>query len=263
MLPASFLVITLVFLLCQIDVTPAFSWYDTGHRVVAILAEKRLSPEAHKQIQDILPAGTSLADAAVWPDHEGRSFNDLDPLHYVSIDEKAAAYNADRDCPNSDCMVEALKWFLAVLGDRGAPMRVRRIALRYVTHLVGDMHQPLHAGRARDRGGTLIEVSYRGKLTNLHYFWDSDLVDMEALGPEELAARLSAQLKDNEALKWQAGSPTDWTNESLRLARSHAYVLGGATELSDDYVKSARPIVRHRLLQAGTRLSWLLNGVLR
>jgi len=251
------------FLWLHIISVPAFSWYDTGHRVVALLAETGLTQKARKQVQDILPAGTTLADAAVWPDHEGRSFNDLDPLHYVSIDEAAPGYDQSRDCPKRDCMVEALGWFIAALGDRTTPMMVKRIALRYVVHLMGDMHQPLHAGRARDRGGTLITVSYRGKTTNLHYFWDSDLVDLDGVSVEDIVERLSRRINDNAKSKWQAGGPIDWTNESLRLARSHAYALGDAVELSDRYVENARPIVRTRLLQAAVRLTWVLNRILR
>ena len=78
-------------------------------------------------------------------------------------------------------MVEALKWFSTVISDQQAPIMARRLALYYVAHLVGDMHQPLHAGRAGDQGGVDIPVSYRNATTNLHYFWDSDLVEMEPL----------------------------------------------------------------------------------
>jgi hypothetical protein len=66
-----------------------------------------------------------------------------------------------------------------------------------------------------------------------------------------------------ERLKWQAGSPEQWTNESLTLVRSHAYDTGASGALSDDYVEKARPIVRRRLTQAGIRLAWLLNTALK
>ena len=244
-------------------VAPAFSWYDKGHRVVALIAETNLTPEARKGIQELLPAGTTLADAAVWPDHEGRSIGDLDPLHYVSIAEGANGYDQVRDCPKRDCMVEALKWFHSNLGDKNAPAIVKRVALRYVAHLVGDMHQPLHAGRAKDRGGTEIKVSYRGQSTNLHYFWDTDLVEMEPGTPAELAERLGAAVTSEDRLRWQRGGPVQWTDESLTLVRSRAYSVGPSVELSDEYVELARPVVRTRLAQAGIRLAWLLNSVFK
>jgi S1/P1 Nuclease len=160
-------------------------------------------------------------------------------------------------------MVEALKWFLAVIADRNAPIMVRRVALYYVAHLVGDMHQPLHTSRAGDRGGIDLPVSYRGATTNLHFFWDTDLVELETGTDEEIAKRLVANLTEEERFKWQAGDPIQWTNESLTLVRSHAYNTGPSGELSDDYVEKARPIVRIRLAQAGLRLAWLLNNALK
>ncbi|HEU4344884.1 MAG TPA: S1/P1 nuclease [Candidatus Binatia bacterium] len=246
-----------------LTLTSAFSWYDKGHRIVGLIAQANLVADARNEIQKILPGSLTLADAAVWPDHEGRSIRDFDPLHYVSIPENASGYDQARDCPDRNCMVEALKWFLAVVADKNASIIMRRFALHYVAHLVGDMHQPLHAGRAKDRGGVDILVSYRGQTTNLHFFWDTNLVELETGSEEEIAKRLTANLTEEERLKWQAGDPKQWTNESLILARSHAYKTGPSVELSDDYVEKARPIVRSRLAQAGIRLAWLLNTALK
>jgi hypothetical protein len=242
-----------------LTLTSAFSWYDKGHRIVGFIAQANLTTEARKAIEEILPLGMTLADAAVWPDHEGRSIRDFDPLHYVAIPENASGYDQGRDCPERNCMVEALKWFSEVIAAKNAPIMIRRLALHYVAHLVGDMHQPLHAGRAIDGGGTNIPVSYRGRTTNLHFFWDTDLVELETGNEEEVANRLTTNLTEEERLKWQAGEPKQWTDESLMLVRSYAYSTGPSVELSDDYVDKARPVVRRRLAQAGIRLAWLLN----
>ena len=104
------------------------------------------------------------------------------------------------------------------------------------------------------QGRVDISVSY-GVTTNLHYFWDSALVEMETGSEEDIAKQLTANLTAEERLKWQAGDPIQWTNESLMLVRSNAYNTGTSVELSDDYVEKARPIVRQRLTQAGIRLA--------
>jgi hypothetical protein len=241
----------------------ALSWYDKGHRIVGLIAHANLTAEARKEMGKILSGSITLADAAIWPDHEGRSIKDFDPLHYVSIPENASGYDQSRDCPEKNCMVEALKWFLAIVADKNAPIMTRRFAFYYVAHLAGDMHQPLHAGRASDRGGVDIRVSYKGAATNLHFFWDTNLVEMETGNEEEVAKRLTADLTEQDRLKWQAGDPTQWTNESLMLVRSHGYDTGPSVELSDAYVDKARPVVRRRLAQAGIRLAWLLNNALK
>jgi hypothetical protein len=244
-------------------VESALSWYDKGHRIVALIAQANLSTGSLKEVERILPSEMTLADAAVWPDHEGRSVRDLDPLHYVSIPDNAGGYDQARDCPERNCMVEALSWFSAVIADKDAPIMIRRLALRYVAHLVGDMHQPLHTGRVADRGGVDIVVSYRGATTNLHYFWDTNLVELETGSEAEVAKQLTENFTEADRLKWQGGDPKQWTHESLMLVRSHAYNTGGSVELSDDYVEKARPIVRTRLVQAGIRLAWLLNSALK
>ena len=230
---------------------------------MGLIAQVNLTAEARKQIDAILPENTSLADAAVWPDREGRSLRDFNPLHYVSIPEHGTGYDQARDCPERNCMVEALQWFSTVIADKHAPIMARRLALYYVAHLVGDMHQPLHAGRAADRGGVDFPVSYRGATMNLHFFWDANLVELETGTEEEIARRLVGNLTEEERLNWQTGYPVQWTNESLALVRSHAYDTRPSSELSDDYVEKARPIVRIRLAQAGLRLAWLLNSVLK
>jgi len=86
---------------------------------------------------------------------------------------------------------------------------------------------------------------------------------METGNEEEIARRLTANLTNEDRLKWQAGDPKQWTNESLMLVRSHAYNIGPSVELSDDYVEKASPIVRRRLAQAGIRLAWLLKSALK
>ena len=156
-------------------------------------------------------------------------------------------------------MVEAVKWYTTALADRNAPVAMRRMALRYLAHVVGDMHQPLHAGRAADQGGVRIIVSYRGATTNLHFFWDSNLVEIEQGNEYELAKRLQESLGDDDRRRWESGDATSWTNESLMLVRRYAYTQQAEGELPEEYIEKARPVVRTRLLQAGVRLAWILN----
>jgi hypothetical protein len=241
----------------------AYGWGDKGHRTVAILAETHLTDHARQEVTKLLPAGTTLADAAVWPDKEGRQITEFDRLHHVSIPDNATGYDQERDCKARNCMVEALKWFTSVVADTRAPINLRLIALRYVAHLVGDMHQPLHAARREDRNGTDIIVNYRAQTNNLHLFWDINIVEMEEGSAEQVANRLESGTTMAERSEWQSGEPKTWTDESFRLSRSHAYSLGESMELSDEYVASALTIARRRLVQAGVRLAWLLNNTFK
>jgi nuclease S1 len=241
----------------------AYGWGEKGHRIVANLADTHLTEQARKEVRKLLPEGTTLADAAVWPDREGRRITEFDRLHHVSIPDNAAGYDQERDCKARNCMVEALNWFTSIVTDVKVPINVRLIALRYVAHLVGDMHQPLHAGRQEDRNGTDITVSYRGQTNNLHLFWDINVVEMAEGNPEELAKKLADSITRKQRAEWQSGEPKTWTDESFRLSRSNAYTLGESMELSDEYVATALTIMRRRLAQAGVRLGWLLNNTFK
>jgi hypothetical protein len=256
-------VLALFFLLFSLGVSRAYPWGDKAHRVVALIAQASLMARTRAQIEEIFSASTPLADAAVWPDYEGKQISDFDPLHYVNIPGHATGYVRERDCRDRNCVVEALNWFKKVVSDKTAPRNVRRIAVRFVAHLVGDLHQPLHAGRAEDRGGNDIRIRYRGETFRLHEFWDVNLVELEPGTTEEMAGKLTSSITREERRLWEAGSPERWAEESFRLARSHAYKVDPSGEISGEYIANALPVVRKRLAQAGVRAGWILNEALK
>ena len=82
-----------------------------------------------------------------------------------------------RDCPKGNCVVEKIKEFSAVLANVELSLKKRKVALKYLVHFVGDVHQPLHLGNRKDRGGGKIRLTYLGKNVSLHYLWDGGLID--------------------------------------------------------------------------------------
>lgn len=241
--------------------TPLLAWGDKGHEIVANIAEPRLDPKARKRIEAILPPDRSLAEASTWPDRIAREIPDMGPLHYVNLPKTANTYVRERDCPERNCVVEALAWYQRVLATKDAPENVRRIALRFVAHLVGDVHQPLHAGHSEDRGGNNIIVTFQGMETNVHRLWDTDLLEATGFSSVRMAKRLSGRIRPADLVAWRAGSVAQWAEESAALARSHAYKATNGEEITKAYVKAAMPVIERRLAQAGIRLAWILNGL--
>jgi hypothetical protein len=88
-------------------------------------------------------------------------------------------HNQQRNCKLRNCIIEAIAWYLQVLKSPDAPRNEKRTALRFVAHLVGDIHQPLHAGFAEDRDGNSVEVRFNGRKENLHSLWDTGLLELE------------------------------------------------------------------------------------
>ena len=151
---------------------------------------------------------------------------------------------------------------MQVLTSPDAPRSEKRIALRFVAHLVGDLHQPLHAGFAEDCGGNSVDVRFNGRKDNLHSLWDTTLVELEQGTPSEIAARIPAAVTVEDRQQWQQGTPADWALESLAVVRAQVYRLPASGEIETTYIEAARAVIRTRLAQAGARLAFLLNETL-
>ena len=183
-------------------------------------------------------------------DHVGP---DMDAYHYVNLPKDANTYDQQRYCKLRNCIVEAIAWYLQVLKSPDAPRNEKRTALRFVAHLVGDIHQPLHAGFAEDRGGTSVEVRFNGRKENLHSLWDTALVELEQGTPAEIAARIQNGISSEDRQQWQQGTAAEWALESLAVVRSQVYRLPASGEINANYIELARPMIRTRSKSVGAR----------
>ncbi|HET6941239.1 MAG TPA: S1/P1 nuclease [Sphingomicrobium sp.] len=251
--------------------SPALAWGKTGHRVVAALAEAQLSGLAKAHVRELLGV-ESLDEAANWPDEMRSDPSPFwqkasGPLHYVTLN--GVVY--DHAPPEGDA-IEALAKFSATLRNPNASLADKQLALRFIVHLVGDLHQPLHAGKCCDRGGNEVKVKWFGKDQNLHSVWDSSLVDDEQLSFTELAAKLQRHTSNEDVIRWWNVNPRDWVSESARIRDTvyPAMPAKGATdkdgqpalpELSYSYVHKFSPVMEQRLKQAGVRLAAYLDAI--
>jgi len=256
--------------------TPAFAWGKTGHRVVAAIADTQLSGLARAQIEQILGPGESLDEAANWPDEmrsaPGTFWQKTSvPWHYM--DFSGLLY--DRAPPEGDAL-EAIERFSAVLKDPKSSLADRQMALRFVVHLVGDLHQPLHVGRPGDEGGNKIKVTFFGKPSNLHVVWDSGIVDNEQLSFTELAAKLERHTSSQNLIDWWDINPRDWVSESAQVREKiyadlpRAKSMSGTKkrkgredlpDVSYGYVFKFQPVMEGQLQRAGVRLAAYLNAL--
>jgi hypothetical protein len=256
--------------------SPVFAWGKTGHRVVAAIAGPQLSGLARAHVQEILGGGESLDEAANWPD-EMRSDpapfwqKTATPWHYVTLN--GIIYD---HAPAEGDALEALNHYRDVLRDPRATLAEKQTALRFIVHLVGDLHQPLHVGKCCDRGGNEVKVKWFGRDLNLHSVWDSALVDEEQLSFTEMAAKLDRHTSPQDVIDWWDINPRDWISESAQI-RETIYpsaptkpakpVKGkkrkgpALPELSYGYVYKFTPIMERRLQQAGVRLAAYLNDI--
>jgi nuclease S1 len=245
----------------------AAAWGGQGHRLVARIADTELTPQAHAEVARLLAGepDPTLAGIASWADELRKSDPDLGKRsarwHYVNLGEHACAYDPPRDCPDGNCVIAALQAQTALLADRSQPLAVRRQALKFVVHFVGDIHQPMHAGYAHDKGGNDFQLHVDGEGSNLHTLWDSGMLNARHLSDDaylKLLLALPATPSSGAALPPPA---TQWAQAACRIAIAPGSYPDTHT-LPADYIAQHRPLAETALRQAGDRLAALLNAAL-
>lgn len=262
------------------------AWGLRGHRIVARIAENHLAPEAKKMVETLL-SGESLARIANDADHlrSDTAWSCAAVLHYASV-EDGSSYAASVKNPQGD-IVQALVYFENLLRSKDTTDEKRALALKWIVHLIGDLHQPLHIGRSCDRGGNMVELFWFDKKSNLHKVWDSDLINAEELSYTEYADFLDrGQYPATEII---VGSYADWADEAIAVrnalytcygkdgccaagksCRDAESVFGACGKpegflprLGYTYAEKNRALWERQLYRAGMRLASVLNSVAR
>lgn len=268
-----------------------FAWGAEGHRMVADIATRFLTPQAAGRVRVLLandrladgsPSGRqSLGEIAYWSD-EIKDFpwgKRAGSWHYDDI-PVCGAPEPERYCKGGNCASAQIARHIELLKSPRAARRQKNEALKWVVHLVGDIHQPLHAATRHDRGGNLVQVSFFGErenppygTINLHTIWDIHIVRRLIAQKGGEPAVVNAPFDETERRRLEGGDISSWIGESTALARNAAYSVipghfscGGKVrdvlEINDAYYAMAAPIVEAQIRKAGVRLARLLNEAL-
>jgi hypothetical protein len=232
----------------------AWAWGCEGHQIVALLAERNLSPRALAMVKQILRDGPidptlsryckeggtdPMADASTWPDDIRTQRPETAPWHYIDIPRGTSHQEIAKFCalPES-CVTQAISDQLAILRMPDIDPQKRADALRFLIHFVGDLHQPLHATTNNDQGGNCVPVAYFDALPqlrnpqtesyapNLHGVWDVNILDRMTTGKtsEQVASELEASYRSKIA-RWKKASAdvNGWAWESYQVAQKIVY----------------------------------------
>ncbi|MDF2177166.1 S1/P1 nuclease [Aliiglaciecola sp. CAU 1673] len=242
-----------------------FAWGQTGHNLVAAIAYEHLTPEVRTKVDALLAhkGFKNLGSAANWPDvlrdTKAIGYEHTGPWHFVNLPRDALNFDRARDCVKP-CIVSALEDMIKQLQDPDPDKQFE--ALAFVSHLVGDIHQPLHVSYAFDRGGNDYQVKVDEEMINLHHYWDT--VVLRGAGTEEnMLSRLSARVNASNQQswqQWQVASVNQWINESYDITR-RIYV-GKVSKISNARQRQDQKLALERIKQAGVRLAHLLNNQL-
>lgn len=277
---------------------PARAWGEEGHRIIALVAYRHLTPAVRGKVNQLLAGDADtltapdIASRATWAD----KFRDSDrrtsrqryrltrEWHFVDLeldepDLTAACFGHPAamvpasEGPAKSCVVDRIAAFATELHDLPPASPERAVAFKFVLHLVGDVHQPLHAADHNDAGGNgVLVLSGRHAVGRpLHAYWDTVVVKRLGKDPEQVATVLEQRF-GSRCSGWMQGTPADWAMESFAVARDVAYQLGElamderdqpAYRLSSSYQRRAGAAAAEQLEKAGCRLAMVLNQALR
>jgi hypothetical protein len=242
---------------------------DTRARVGALLRQGQLleTPEC--------PVAT-IEQASVWADcikPLGDRFSYAYSWHYQNVDV-CKPFDLKAACKDGNCVSAQIERAARLVADRSVPARERLMALAFLVHFVGDLHQPMHAGDHGDLGGNKVAANYGviGGRTNLHGIWDGWLAERAISTPPGGAAAMLAQLSPADRQRISTGTVEDWSREMWEKSGSVAYrslvgdpcatASAGRPTLDEAKVRALIPLVRENVAEGGIRLARLLDDAL-
>jgi hypothetical protein len=272
------------------------AWGSEGHAIIALIADHFLGAGLRAKVAGILSADTDnlaghdIASASMWADRYRDSdrygsqerYRGTREWHFVDIEiddpdltracfghpPLPAGLPASRG-PAHACIVDKIDQFAAELSDPATNAQERLIALKFLLHLVGDVHQPLHAADDHDAGGNGKRISAGGLgAENLHQLWDFELVEQLGSDLQRVASDLIGRIFDGERQEWSQGAAADWAMESFEVARNHTYGrlappgADRAYTLSPAYVGQETRDAARQMSKAGVPLALVLNRAL-
>jgi hypothetical protein len=279
---------SILFAIATLAPAQAIAWGDLGHKATALVAYRHLTPKARGALDALLASdqdpltAADFASRATWADKYRGMHRETAAWHFVDIeidspDMKSACFDFPMlrgeasQGPAQDCVINKIDEFAAELKNPATPAAERVLALKFLIHFIADVHQPLHVANHHDRGGNCILLnSTPPQASNLHAYWDIDVVEQLGRTPEEIAGKLDAQLTAAESKSWARGTATTWAMESFDIGRRGAYALpslptcqsGGSVSLPADYAARAQADATIQLLKAAVRIAAVLNEAL-
>ncbi|XVF25879.1 hypothetical protein REPUB_Repub13aG0251900 [Reevesia pubescens] len=264
-------------------------WSKEGHILTCRIAQGLLEPEAAEAVENLLPhyVNGDLSSLCVWPDQirHWYRYRWTSPLHFIDTPDDDCTFDYSRDCHDSKgvedmCVAGAIHNFTSQLLHYSEGTSDRRHnmteALLFLSHFMGDIHQPMHVGFTSDAGGNTINLRWFRRKSNLHHVWDRDIVlqalkdyyekDLDSL-EENLVANITDGMWSDDVASWEECDDLrpcldKYATESINIACKYGYkdVKKGQT-LADEYFDSTMPIVMKRIAQGGVRLAMILNKV--
>jgi len=275
--------LTRIFLFIILFFSPScYAWNAANHKIIAQIAYDNLTPKAKvkinqlgKKLDPYFQGDNSFIQMATWADQfRFQNMPRLSQWHYINI-----PFSTDKmplPAIEENNIIAITQQSLQVLSSPITTTADKALFLMLLVHLVGDIHQPLHASTRiskklphGDYGGNLYPIKTR-YARNLHSYWDRglDFAKLKRQRPTLKQVKKIAQLLEHEypktylAKQIEIQAPMAWAEESHAIAQNFAYTTPKNKRPSAHYVRKGRRIVKRQLTLAGYRLAYCLNKIL-
>lgn len=249
--------------------TPALTWGEDGHRAVCLVAHEQLTPSAKARVAELLDVtgDKDFAETCTWADKAVKTRPETAAWHGISLPRDARAFDLARDCPEpASCVVAQVERHIAVIRS-GARRPSRAESLKFLVHLIGDLHQPLNITFTDHLPGRQISGVFQGLPSNLHDVWDRGLLaTLVPLGKEAAPIIFNASAWTGRLDGADKKTPLAWANETLWVAVAPPTgYLGnpGGDFFGERYIRQNRPVALEQIDKAGVRLADILNDALK
>lgn len=241
----------------------ALAWGQTGHRIVGQIADYYLTSKARKAVKGVL-GSEDLAMASNWADFikSDTAFNYLGSWHYVNLPAGLDQNGVFQflDASKEANVYNKIPEMVAILKNKQSTADQKRMAMRLLVHLAGDLHQPMHTARKDDMGGNRVNVTWFGQKSNLHKVWDEGLIEYQQLSYKEYAAAINHPSKD-QFNKWGHDSLKESVYESYQACNKIYEKTKPEDKLSYRYNFDFINTVNESLLKGGIRLAEIINEI--
>lgn len=246
--------------------TPKYSgaWGVNGHRIVGEIADRHLSKKAKRAIKAIL-GNESIAMSSNWPDFikSDPAYKKFYNWHFINL-EAGLTKDSIYQYLESDTAVDAytkINFLVDQLKNHQLTDSVKKAYLKFLIHIVGDIHQPLHVGHYSDLGGNKIKLKWFHDSSNLHQVWDERLLDFQQLSYTEYATAIN-HLSKETAAQWSGMTLQDWIYDSYFIAQGiYQNTESNHGKLGYAYNYQYLDVLNEQLLKGGIHLAEILNDI--